>query len=119
MINVSKFIPRQIHVPYIGAMYELLNRVAFFISVCNILLCTRLYYYNTGDSLLRDTFGSYAIFMIAAGVIGIVLAVIIWACIVPSHNKFLQEQAVIDGRSPTFDKLCEVEKRLIELEKRI
>ncbi len=115
-MQIFKFIPKQIELPYIGALYDLSGRVFYFISVANFILMTRVYYYNQSDSLLRDIFGSYFVFMSVCGIFGMVMAAAAYACIVPSHNKYLQEQAVLDGRSPTYEKLCELEKKIDRLE---
>ena len=120
-MNIFKHIPRfkQVQIPYVGALYDLSGRVFHFISIANFLLVTRVYYYNPGDTLLQDTFGSYILFMIACGLFGVVLAGLVYVVIVPSHNKYSQEQSVIDGRSPTFEKICELEKKIDQLQKKL
>ena len=115
----NKFIPKQIQLPYIGALYDLSGRVFHFISIVNFMLVTRVYYYNPGDTLLQDIFGSYILFMIVCGIFGMVLAGLVYAVVVPSHNKYSQEQSVINGRSPTYEKICELEKKIDQLQKKL
>lgn len=101
---------KQKNVPYVGAIYELLARVAFLYSLVSQLLMTRLYFYNQGDSFLKESFGSYWLFLGFLLLICWVLSWLSWAFLIPSQNKFCQEQAVIDNRSPLYEKVCEIER---------
>lgn len=111
-------VPKQIQLPYVGALYDLSGRVFHFISIANFILMTRVYYYNPGDSYLQDTFSSYFLFMLSCGIFGVFLSGLVYAFVVPGHNKFQQEQAVLDGRSPIYEKLCELERKIDALEKK-
>lgn len=115
-MNITKYIPKQIHIPYVGAMWELAGRVSFLVSLINYVFMSRLYYYNTGDSYLRDVFGSYILFAIAILIVVAIAAGFMWAFIIPSHNKFCQEQAYVDGRSPLYDMVVEMKEQLDRLE---
>lgn len=116
-MDIAKFIPKQIHLPFIGAVYDLVGKAFFFVTIANFLLNTRLYYYNAGDTLIRDSFGSYRVFLITLASFGLVALTFVWVFILPSYNSYTQRQSVVDGRSPTYELLCEVNERLKRLEK--
>lgn len=116
---IPKFIPKQINIPYVGAVYDLTMRVVSTISVLNMIFMSRVYYYNTGDSYLRDVFPSYWIFVCFLAFLCVLAALWMWAFVIPSHNKFCQTQSIIENRSPTFDKVCEISKQIEALQKEI
>jgi hypothetical protein len=118
-MKLQNLIPKQIHVPYVGALFELAGRAFFFVSIANFILNTRLFYYNTGDSWLREHFSSYLEFGLAYIALGLVVIILVWVILIPSQNKFQQEQSVKDGRSPMFDKICEIYKQNEAMEKEI
>lgn len=107
-MNVSKYIPKQIHLPYIGAIYELSGRTIFILNLANLVLNTRIYFYNPGDSYLRDILASYLVFMSAAFSFAILSMTFMWVFVVPSHMKFNNDQRVANGIDPTFEKVCEL-----------
>ena len=115
-MRLHKLIPRQIHIPYIGAIYELLGRVFFFISLVSFVLNTRVQYYNVGDTWLRDTFGVYWFFMLVLICLAVVITIFIWIFLLPSQYKHIQDQATKPGINPIYDKLCEIENRIMTLE---
>lgn len=117
-MDLSRFIPKQIHVPYLGALFDLTGKVFFAINAASFVMLTRTTYYSQNDSLLRDTFGSYALFMLAGIISGIGLLYIAYVFLIPSLNSYTQQQAVIEGRSPTYEKICEINERLKKLEEK-
>jgi hypothetical protein len=118
MMNIKKMFT-QVHIPYVGAAWDLAGRVSFIFNCLNYLLMTRVYYFNTGDSLIRDTFKSYGLFLFTAFLLFAVLSVVLYVIVVPSHNKFVQDQSYIDGRSILYDSVCSVNDNVIELQKKI
>lgn len=118
-MNLSKFVPKQVHIPYVGALYELSGRVFYFVSIAGYVLTTRVQYYNPGDPWIRESFGSYITFAVSLFVFAMLMGVIVWVALIPSQNKFLQEQAVIEGRSPMYEKLCDMDERLKNIEKKV
>jgi hypothetical protein len=110
-------IPNQVYVPYIGAIYELLTRVAFLYSMVSQIQITRLFYYNSNDPFYKNTFSSYWIYIGFLLLVCWFLSWISWTFLIPSQNRFQQEQAVIEGRSPLYEKVCEIEKMIMELKK--
>jgi len=107
-----KFIPKQVHIPYLGALFDLTSKALALVGGLNFLMLTRNTYYDSNDSLLRDIFGSYILFMIVAVLVGLVIMLALYVFLVPSANSYAQKQAVIDGRSPMFDKICEIDERM-------
>jgi uncharacterized membrane protein len=118
-MNIVKYLPKQIHIPYVGALWDLAGRVAFLVSMINYVFMSRLYYYNTGDSYLRDIFGSYVLFTLAILSVVLVAFTFMWAFVVPSHNKFCQEQAYTDGRSPLYDAVIEMREQLSKMQAKL
>ena len=118
-MNVSKFIPKQVHVPYLGAIYDLAGKVFFVVNTASFLMLTRTTYYSANDTLLRDVFGSYAVCMLVGGVVGAGLLGAAYVFLLPSLNSYTQQQAVIEGRSPMYEKLCEMDERLKKMEEKV
>jgi hypothetical protein len=118
-MNISKFIPKQIHIPYVGALWTLSGIVLTLVNAVSFLFQTRLYYYNQDDSLLKDVFGSYVVYMVAFVLLGVIMLALAYAVILPALNSFQQAQAVKDGRSPTYEKLCEVADRQKSMDERL
>jgi len=116
-MNINKLIPKQIHVPYIGAIWELVGCVSFILSILNMLFVT-IITYSTNDTV-RHIFPSYWIFFIIYSIFGGIMALVSYVYILPSRIKFLQEQSVIDNRNPMYDKICENEKLLKEMKQLI
>lgn len=118
-MKLLNFIPKQVHVPYLGALFDLNSKALALAGGFSFLMLTRNTYYDSDDCLLRDIFGSYILFMIAIMLGYFIVLIILYVFLVPSTNSYAQKQAVIEGRSPMFEKLCEVEERLKEIEKRL
>ena len=118
-MDLSKVIPKQINVPYVGALWTLSGIVLTLVNAVSFLFQTRLYYYNQEDSLLKDLFGSYFVYMAAFIALGGLMLVFAYAVILPALNKFQQEQAVKEGRSPLYEKLCAVDERLKSVDVRL
>jgi hypothetical protein len=118
LVDLSKFIPKQVHVPYLGALYDLTGKVFFAVNAVSFLMLTRNTYYSQNDTLLRDIFGSYALFMLTVIGAGIVLLYMAYVFLIPSLNSYTQQQAIIEGRSPMYEKICEINERLIKLEEK-
>lgn len=112
-------LPKQKQIPYLGGFYTLACIVMSLISFGDLILRSRLYYYNVGDSLLKDIFGSYLLYMVACGFAGIILLIFAWMFLLPSNTKFVQEQSVIDGRNPMFEKILNIEKEILDIKTEI
>lgn len=118
-MDLSKFIPRQVQLPYVGAIFDLVCKAFAIMGGVNFLMLTRSTFYNSSDSLLRDTFGSYTVFMLTVSIAGIVVLMLVYVFLVPSYNAHTQRQAVIEGRSPMYEKICEINERLKKLEEKL
>jgi len=106
---------RQIQIPYIGAIYELAGRVMFIFSAFNFLMVSVVTY--TASERVRSIFPSFWLFLLMYGIVGVLTAVFSYVVIIPSQNKFAQEQAYLEGRSPLYEKVCDIEKLIMEIKK--
>ena len=114
-MNIQKYIPKQVHVPYIGAFLNLLGNVLFLFSIANFIMTTWIFYNLSEEhSKIHIIFPHFIYFFISYCIVGFLLCLLCWIFIIPSQNKFAQEQAVIEGRSPTYEKICEIERILNE-----
>lgn len=114
----EKIIPKQRKMStQVGGFLILVSETMFLFSILNFLMISRLQYYSSGDSYIRVLFPNYMIFLGAMGFIGLTAMFIVYAYILPSKQRFSQEQAVKDSRSPTYNKLIEIQTELAETRK--
>lgn len=99
----------------LGGFLILISETMFLFSILNFLMISRLQYYSSGDSYIRAIFPHYLFFLGAMGFVGMTAMFIIYVYILPSKQRFSQEQAVKDSRSPTYNKLLEVQGELSEM----
>lgn len=103
----------------LGGVLVLVSEVMFIFSIFNFLMISRLNYYSSDDTYIKAVFPEYLHFlgsMLLCGLLGMAFAYMI---IIPSKHKFNQEQAVKDGRSPTYRKIIELEDKIDALSKEI
>jgi len=114
----NKIIPKQRRMSTrVGGFLILISETMFLFSILNFLMISRLQYYSSGDSYIRTLFPHYIIFLGAMGFVGLTAMFIIYTYILPSKQRFSQEQAVKDNRSPTYNKLLEVQGELADMRK--
>lgn len=101
----------------LGGFLILISETMFLFSILNFLMISRLQYYSSGDSYIRALFPHYIFFLGAMGIVGMTAMFIIYVYILPSKQRFSQEQAIKDNRSPTYDRLIEVQGELAEMRK--
>jgi hypothetical protein len=101
----------------LGGFLILISETMFLFSILNFLMISRLQYYSSGDSYIRAVFPHYLFFLGAMGFVGMTAMFLIYVYILPSKQRFSQEQAVKDSRSPTYNKLLEVQGELSEMRK--
>ncbi len=101
----------------LGGFLILISETMFLFSILNFLMISRLQYYSSGDSYIRAIFPHYLFFLGAMGFVGMTAMFLIYVYILPSKQRFSQEQAVKDSRSPTYNKLLEVQGELSEMRK--
>ncbi len=112
----SRIIPRQRKMSTrVGGFLILMSETMFLFSILNFLMISRLQYYSSGDSYIRALFPHYLFFLGAMGFVGLTAMFFIYTYILPSKQRFSQEQAVKDNRSPTYNKLLEVQGELSEM----
>lgn len=111
----EKIIPKQRKMStQVGGFLILVSETMFLFSILNFLMISRLQYYSSSDSYIRVLFPHYMIFLGAMGFVGLTAMFLIYTYILPSKQRFSQEQAVKDSRSPTYNKLTEVQAELAE-----
>lgn len=118
-MDLSRFIPKQIHVPYLGALFDLVSKALAILGAFNFIALTRNWFYDENDAVLRDIFGSYTSFMLVVAIIGFITLMVIYVVWVPSINEYAQRQAVIDGRSPMFELQTESYKLQLDMNERL
>ncbi|AKB35282.1 hypothetical protein MSSAC_0692 [Methanosarcina siciliae C2J] len=96
-----------------------MGEAMFLFSILNFLMISRLQYYSEGDSYIRTVFPHYLIFLTGLGTIGFVAMWMVYVYVLPSKQRFSQEQAVKDNRSPTYDRILEVQYELAEMREMI
>ncbi|WP_231593601.1 hypothetical protein [Methanosarcina siciliae] len=117
---LEKLIPKQREMSTrVGGMLTLVGEAMFLFSILNFLMISRLQYYSEGDSYIRTVFPHYLIFLTGLGTIGFVAMWMVYVYVLPSKQRFSQEQAVKDNRSPTYDRILEVQYELAEMREMI
>lgn len=112
-------LPKQVNIPYVGAMWTLFGLSLTIYSGINFIMQSRVAYYNQGDSLWRDIFGSYTLY-IGSQVISLLgVMAFMHFCVFPSINKYQQEQAVKNGISPMFEEIKSISERLKRIEEKL
>ncbi|MDK2947760.1 MAG: hypothetical protein PWQ63_920 [Methanolobus sp.] len=89
----------------------------FLFSLLNFLMITRLQYYNSGDSFMRTLFPHYLLFLAALFIVAFLGMWLTYVYVFPSKQRFSQEQAIKDDRSPMYNKILELEDDIDELKK--
>lgn len=114
----DRLIPRQRKMTTrLGGFLVLMSETMFLFSILNFLMISRLQYYSSGDSYIRAVFPHYLLFLGAMGLVGMAAMLLIYVYILPSKQRFFEEQAVKDNRSPTYDKILEMQNELAEMRK--
>ncbi|AAM04193.1 predicted protein [Methanosarcina acetivorans C2A] len=117
---LDKLIPKQRKMSTrVGGMLTLVGEAMFLFSILNFLMISRLQYYSEGDSYIRTVFPHYLLFLAGLGTIGFVAMWMVYVYVLPSKQRFSQEQAVKDNRSPMYDRILEVQDELAEMRKMI
>lgn len=114
----DQLIPRQRRMTTrLGGFLVLMSETMFLFSILNFLMISRLQYYNSGDSYIRAVFPHYLLFLGAMGFAGLAAMWVIYVYVLPSKQRFAEEQAIKDNRSPTYDRILEVQDELAEMRK--
>jgi uncharacterized membrane protein SpoIIM required for sporulation len=114
----EKIIPKQRKMSTrIGGLLIIVGETMFLFSLLNFLMITRLQYYNSGDSFMRTLFPHYLLFLAALFIVAFLGMWLTYVYVFPSKQRFSQEQAIKDDRSPMYNKILELEDDIDELKK--
>jgi uncharacterized membrane protein SpoIIM required for sporulation len=80
----------------------------FLFSLLNFLMMTRLQYYSSGDSFMRQIFPHYLFFLAGMFVLAFVGMWLTYVYVFPGKQRFSQEQAIKDDRSAMYNALLEI-----------
>ncbi|MBP1910592.1 hypothetical protein [Methanolobus bombayensis] len=112
----EKIIPKQRKMSTrIGGLLIIVGETMFLFSLLNFLMITRLQYYNSGDSFMRTLFPHYLLFLAALFIVAFMGMWLTYVYVFPSKQRFSQEQAIKDDRSPMYNKILELENDIDEL----
>lgn len=113
---IDRFVPKQRKMSTrVGGLLIMVGETMFLFSILNFIMITRLQYYSSGDSYIRTLFPHYIVFLIGLSVIAFIGMMFTYVYIFPSKQKFSQEQAIKDDRSPMYQKILEIQKELYEM----
>lgn len=97
----------------------LISETMFLFSIMNFIMITRLQYYNATDSFMRTLFPHYLYFFAALSLVAFAGMWFAYVFVIPSKQRFSQQQAVKDARSPTYNRLVEMHDDLARIENSI
>jgi len=118
--HIPKFVPVQKEMSTIlGGTKTLLQEITFYISILNLIMITRLFYYSTSDPWIRMIFPHYLVFMAIIAVAAVACMTFEYAIMIPSKVRFSQEQAYKADRSPIMREVKELKKQLDYIQKKI
>ncbi|WP_321430746.1 hypothetical protein [uncultured Methanolobus sp.] len=114
----EKIIPKQRKMSTrIGGLLIIVGETMFLFSLLNFLMITRLQYYSSGDSFMRVLFPHYLLFLAALFIVAFLGMWFAYVYVFPSKQRFSQEQAIKDDRSPMYNKILELDDDIDELKK--
>ncbi|MBN2109547.1 MAG: hypothetical protein JW705_00455 [Methanosarcinaceae archaeon] len=99
----------------VGGLLIIVGETMFLFSILNFLMITRLQYYSSGDSFIRAMFPHYLLFLLGLSAVAFIGMWFAYVYIFPSKQRFSQEQAIKDDRSPTYNKILEIQEELREM----
>lgn len=103
----------------LGGLLILVGETMFLFSLLNFLMITRIQYYSSNDTLFRTLFPEYMFFLVGMIVVAFIGMWLTYVYIFPSKQKFSQEQAIKDGRSPMYDRLVQMHGEMHEMQSMI
>ncbi len=99
----------------VGGLLIIVGETMFLFSLLNFLMITRLQYYSSGDTFMRRIFPDYMLFLLGMFVVAFIGMWITYVYVFPSKQRFSQEQAIKDNRSPMYNKIVEVQDELMKM----
>ena len=118
MVNAvfEKLVPEQKKISTrVGGILIIVGETMFLFSLLNFLMITRLQYYSSGDAFMRRIFPDYLFFLMGMFVVAFIGMWITYVYVFPSKQRFSQEQAIKDNRSPMYNKIVEVQDQLMKM----
>jgi predicted membrane protein len=118
MVNAvfEKIVPEQKKISTrVGGLLIIVGETMFLFSLLNFLMITRLQYYSSGDTFMRRIFPDYMLFLLGMFVVAFIGMWITYVYVFPSKQRFSQEQAIKDNRSPMYNKIVEVQDELMKM----
>ncbi|WMW23413.1 hypothetical protein RE476_06230 [Methanolobus mangrovi] len=113
---VDRIVPKQRKMSTkVGGLLIIVGETMFLFSLLNFLMITRLQYYSSGDSFMRTLFPHYLFFLAALFIAAFIGMWLTYVYVFPSKQRFAQEQAIKDDRSPLFNKVLDIESDIEEL----
>lgn len=113
---IGKLIPRQKKMSTsLGGLLIIVGETMFLFSLLNFLMITRLQYYSAGDSFIRKIFPVYSAFIMAMFIVAFIGMWLTYIYVFPSKQRFAQEQAIKDDRSPLYNKMNEMQNELAKM----
>ncbi|WP_135606230.1 hypothetical protein [Methanococcoides sp. NM1] len=100
----------------LGGLLIIVGETMFLFSILNFLMITRIQYYNSGDSFARTIFPEYSFFLLGMFFVAFIGMWLAYVYIFPSKQKFSQEQAVKDDRSPMYNRLVQMHDEMREMQ---
>ena len=117
---LEKLIPQQKNMSTkVGGLLIIVGETMFLFSLLNFVMITRLQYYSSGDSFIRTIFPDYLFFLAGMFIVAAAGMWLTYVYVFPSKQRFSQEQAVKDNRSPMYDKILEVQEDVIQMREMI
>jgi len=117
-VNVlfEKMIPEQKKISTrVGGLLIIVGETMFLFSLLNFLMITRLQYYSSGDTFMRRIFPDYLFFLLGMLLVAFIGMWITYVYIFPSKQRFSQEQAIKDNRSPMYNRIVEMQDELMKM----
>lgn len=112
----EKMVPEQKKISTrVGGLLIIVGETMFLFSLLNFLMITRLQYYSSGDTFMRRIFPDYMLFLLGMFVVAFIGMWITYVYVFPSKQRFSQEQAIKDNRSPMYNKIVEVQDELMKM----
>jgi predicted membrane protein len=112
----EKLVPEQKKISTrVGGILIIVGETMFLFSLLNFLMITRLQYYSSGDAFMRRIFPDYLFFLMGMFVVAFIGMWITYVYVFPSKQRFSQEQAIKDNRSPMYNKIVEVQDELVKM----
>lgn len=115
-MSLKRFVPKQKEISgWLGGLSFLLRQTVFYFSAVNLVMITHVFYVTSPT--VQSFFGSYWLFLVVLGLGLLALMAFEYVVMLPSMFRFQQQQLYMSRRSPIYEEVLEIKRRLEELEK--